>query len=197
MLLHDILKDRRLILASASPRRRQLLADADLQFEIAPPYDVDESYPGIMVAKEVPAYLARIKSMAYPGELAAGDILITADTVVILDGEVIGKPEGRDGAIKMLDRLSGQRHEVVTAVMLRSAAKEEIFSTQSSVWFRSLAAEDIIYYVDRYEPYDKAGSYGIQEWLGCVAIERIEGSFYNVMGLPVQMLYSRLKDFVK
>ena len=197
MLLHDKLKNRRLILASASPRRRQLLSDADLEFRIADPYDVDESYPDAMPAAEVPAYLARLKSEAYPGELDPEDILITADTVVILDGRVIGKPESRGDAVRMLGELSGRRHEVVTSVMLRSVDKQEVFSAHSYVFFRELTPEEIEYYVDRYSPMDKAGSYGIQEWIGCVAIERIEGSFYNVMGLPVQMLYNRLKDFAE
>jgi len=196
MLLHDKLKDYRLILASASPRRRKLLADADLDFEIAEPYEVEENFPADMPAHEVPAYLAGLKSAAYPNELGPRDILITADTVVILDQKVIGKPADREDAVRMIGELSGKRHEVVTAVMIRIAERSEVFSAQSHVYFRELSLEEIEYYVDKYRPYDKAGAYGIQEWIGCTAIERIEGSFYNVMGLPVQMLYTRLKDFI-
>ena len=125
-----------------------------------------------------------------------GDILITADTVVICGGRIFGKPDGREGAAAMLAELSGRRHTVVTGVALRAPGRMSSFSVSSDVWFRPLAEEEIVYYVDTFRPYDKAGSYGIQEWIGYVAIERIEGSFYNVMGLPVQVLYAELGSFV-
>lgn len=135
-------------------------------------------------------------SEAYPHALGVGDILITADTVVICGGRIFGKPDGREGAAAMLAELSGRRHTVVTGVALRAPGRMRSFSVSSDVWFRPLAEEEIAYYVDTFRPYDKAGSYGIQEWIGYVAIERIEGSFYNVMGLPMQALYAELGSFV-
>ncbi|MBR1994236.1 MAG: Maf family protein, partial [Alistipes sp.] len=144
----------------------------------------------------VPAYLSRLKSEAYPAPLAEGEILLTADTVVILADEVLGKPTDRDDALAILGRLSGNRHRVVTGVTLRSATRTHTFAACSEVCFRSLTPEEIAYYVDHYRPYDKAGAYGIQEWIGYVGIERIEGSFYNVMGLPIQLLYVELEKFI-
>lgn len=196
MLLHEKLRGHRLLLASQSPRRRELIAGCGLPFEIAPRYDCAERYPASMPAEEVPLYLSRLKSEAFPAPLAAGDILLTADTVVILDGEVLGKPDGRDGAVEMLRRLSGRTHTVVTGITLRTADRTRSFDARSDVRFRRLSDEEIAYYVDTYRPYDKAGSYGIQEWIGYAAIEGIEGSFYNVMGLPVQKLYVELEKFI-
>ena len=196
VLLKDKLHGHRLLLASRSPRRRELLAGAGLAFELADSYDVEETYPPGLPAEEVPGYLAVLKSEAYPHALGVGDILITADTVVICGGRIFGKPDGREGAAAMLAELSGRRHTVVTGVALRAPGRMRSFSVSSDVWFRPLAEEEIAYYVDMFRPYDKAGSYGIQEWIGYVAIERIEGSFYNVMGLPVQVLYAELGSFV-
>ena len=169
---------------------------AGLAFELADSYDVEETYPPGLPAEEVPGYLAVLKSEAYPHALGVGDILITADTVVICGGRIFGKPDGREGAAAMLAELSGRRHTVVTGVALRAPGRMRSFSVSSDVWFRPLAEEEIAYYVDTFRPYDKAGSYGIQEWIGYVAIERIEGSFYNVMGLPMQALYAELGSFV-
>ena len=196
MLLHEKLKPYRLILASQSPRRRQLLADAGIEFVLAPRFECEESFPDTMPAAEVAEYLSSLKSEAYPEPLGANDILLTADTVVIACNRILGKPADRAEAIEMITMLSGRDHEVVTGVTLRSAERVKSFSVVSKVRFRALAQEEIEYYVDTYRPYDKAGSYGIQEWIGYVGIEGIEGSFYNVMGLPVQRLYSELNDFI-
>ena len=196
MLLHDKLKPYRLILASQSPRRRQLLADAGIEFVLAPRFECEESFPDTMPAAEVAEYLSSLKSEAYPEPLGTNDILLTADTVVIACNRILGKPADRAEAIEMITMLSGRDHEVVTGVTLRSAECVKSFSVVSKVQFRALAQEEIEYYVDTYRPYDKAGSYGIQEWIGYVGIEGIEGSFYNMMGLPVQRLYSELNDFI-
>ena len=196
MLLHDKLKPYRLILASQSPRRRQLLADAGIEFVLAPRFECEESFPDTMPAAEVAEYLSSLKSEAYPEPLGANDILLTADTVVIACNRILGKPADRADAIEMITMLSGREHEVVTGVTLRSAERVKCFSVVSKVRFRALLQEEIEYYVDTYRPYDKAGSYGIQEWIGYVGIEGIEGSFYNVMGLPVQRLYCELGEFI-
>lgn len=197
MLLHDTLKNYRLILASQSPRRRQLLSDCGLEYELAERYEVEELFPATMDADEVPVYLSRLKSEGYPAELAERDILLTADTVVIIDNEILGKPADEAEARAMLRRLSGRAHRVTTGVTLRSRDRVESFAVQSDVYFRTLTDEEIAYYVTRYRPMDKAGSYGIQEWIGYVGIERIDGSFYNVMGLPVQRVYAALAEFIK
>ncbi len=197
MLLHTRLTSFRLILASQSPRRRELMTGCCLPYVLAEKYECEECHPADMAAEDVPLYLAELKSRAYPVPLAANDILVTADTVVVLDGEVLGKPRDREDAIRMLGRLSGNRHRVVTGVALRTAERIHSFVAKSDVWFRALTEEEIAYYVDTFRPFDKAGSYGIQEWIGYAAIERIDGSFYNVMGLPIQRLYTELGVFVK
>ena len=196
MLLHDKLKNYRLILASQSPRRRQLLSDAGIEFTLADRFECDETFPQDMPAEDVAEYLSRLKSEAYPEPLAEGDILLTADTVVIANNRVLGKPLDRAEAIEMISLLSGCDHEVITGCTLRTATRQRSFSVRSKVHFRALDREEIEYYVDCYRPFDKAGAYGIQEWIGYVGIEGIEGSFYNVMGLPVQRLYSILKEFI-
>ena len=197
MLLHEQLKPYRIILASHSPRRRQLLKDAGIVYELAEGYDVEEVYPASLPIERVPVYLSELKSSAYPNELKASDILITADTVVCLHGRIIGKPADREDAASILGRLSANRHTVVTGVTLRTAEMKHSFSVHSDVFFKKLTGEEIEYYIDTYKPFDKAGAYGIQEWIGYVGIERIEGSFYNVMGLPVQQLCLKLGDFVR
>lgn len=196
MILKDKLKDYRLLLASHSPRRQQLLSDCGLDYRLIDKYDVEEVYPPTLAAVKVPLFLAQLKSEAYPAPLAPNEILLTADTVVVLDGEVLGKPGDRADAAQMLGRLSGRRHTVVTGVTLRSAERMHTFSAESGVWFRRLTDEEIAYYLDTFRPYDKAGSYGIQEWIGYAAIERIDGSFYNVMGLPIQKVYVELEKFL-
>ena len=196
MLLNDKLKPYRLLLASQSPRRRELMTGCGLPYELAPKYDCEETYPEDLPAEQVPLYLSRLKSETYPAPLAPNDILLTADTVVVLDGEVLGTPHGRDDACLMLGRLAERRHTVVSGVTLRTASRMHSFEVRTGVWFRKLTDEEIAHYVDTFRPFDKAGSYGIQEWIGYAAIERIEGSFYNVMGLPVQKVYTELDKFL-
>lgn len=196
MLLHEKLADKHLILASASPRRRQLMEDAGLKFTLAQKFECDESYPATLPAADVAPFLSSLKSDAYPEKLGEGDILITADTTVVIDERVLGKPADRADAIEMLRAMSGRSHKVYTGVTLRSCEKKRTFAVETLAYFREMSEEEIAYYVDNYRPYDKAGAYGIQEWIGYVAIERIEGSFFNVMGLPVQRLYTELSDFI-
>ncbi len=196
MLLHEKLAPYRLMLASQSPRRRELLTACGIPYEMAPKYGCDERYPETLPAEEVPLYLARLKSEACPVPLGPRDILLTADTVVVHRGEVLGKPRDTDEAAAMLGRLAGSRHTVVSGVALRTAGRLHAFEARTDVWFRPLADEEIAYYVERFRPLDKAGAYGIQEWIGYAAVECIEGSFYNVMGLPVQRLYVELDRFL-
>ena len=197
MLLHDRLKNHRLILASASPRRRELLAACDLEFTLAEKFECEECYPADLDAEKVAEYLSQLKSNAYPHTLVDGDILLTADTVVVLDCDtILGKPRSEEDARKMIELLSGATHKVITGVTLRTAERTISFSAESLVKFRELDAEEIAYYVEKYRPLDKAGAYGIQEWIGYIGIEGIEGSFYNVMGLPVQRLYTALKELL-
>ncbi len=196
MLLKDKLKDRKLILASHSPRRRGILTESGLPFTLADPYEVDEVWPAGLPAEEVAAYLASLKSSMYPCHLAGGDILLTADTIVVCCGEVLGKPHDRGEAVEMIKKLSGRSHKVITGVVLRSVERRDEFSVESEVWFRALSDGEIEYYVDTCNPMDKAGAYGIQEWIGYVGVSRIEGSFYNVMGMPMQAVYAHLDKFV-
>ena len=196
MLLQDRLKDYRLILASASPRRRELLAACDLDFVLADKFECEECYPAELEADKVAEYLSQLKSNAYPHALGEKDILLTADTVVILGDKILGKPHSEEEAVEMISSLSGATHKVVTGVTLRTAKQTISFSAESLVSLRTLEAEEVRYYVEKYRPLDKAGAYGIQEWIGYIGIEGIEGSFYNVMGLPVQRLYSALKELI-
>lgn len=184
----------KLVLASASPRRRQLLEGAGFHFDIRLK-PVEEHWEEGMAPEHVPEYLARLKAAAFAGDLQANELLITADTVVCLNGEILGKPAGRNEAVMMLRKLSGCKHTVVTGVCLTTVERQKSFSVSTDVYFKDLLEEEISYYVDRYQPFDKAGAYGIQEWIGYIGIQRIEGSFYNVMGLPVQRLYEELKHF--
>lgn len=191
----DNLQQRKVILASGSPRRNELLKALDVEFTVKVKSGISESYPATLPAEEVPEFLAREKAHAYLDDIAPDELVITADTVVIDHGGVIlGKPHDTVEARDMLHRLSGHRHKVVTGVcLLTGDGKTRSFSTQTTVEFASLTSEEIDYYVERYRPLDKAGAYGIQEWIGCAAIKEINGSFYNVMGLPVQRLYEELK----
>ena len=185
----------KIILASNSPRRKELLKGLDLDFEVRIIPDIDESYPPDLPPEEIPCYIARKKAAAYSVSMQANELIITADTVVVLDGDIIEKPADKSDAIRMLKRLSGRKHQVITAVTLTTMDRQHSFSVTSSVDFALLTAEEINYYLDRYQPYDKAGAYGIQEWIGYVGVSSIEGSFYNVMGLPIQRLYQELKHF--
>lgn len=184
----------KLLLASKSPRRRQLLAELGFAVECIS-LDVDEHIASPLPPAEVAEYLARRKAAAFPKEKIDDEsVLVTADTTVVLDGQVLGKPSTRDEAVAMLQSLSGRAHTVYTGVCLRSRKDEVSFSESTAVHFRKLSQQDIDYYVDNYRPYDKAGAYGIQEWIGMVGIERIEGCYYNVMGLPVARLYATLSS---
>ena len=197
MLLHDKLRDFKVVLASASPRRRELLSATGIEYTLASKFECEESYPSTLDALDVAPYLSALKSAHYPYPLGYNDILITADTVVVLNGRVLGKPQDEAEAFKMLADLSGSEHTVVTGVTLRTAEREHTFSSRSVVRFAELTDEQIEYYIERYRPMDKAGAYGIQEWIGYVGIEGIEGSFYNVMGLPVQRLCKELECFIE
>ena len=192
MILFDKLKNKEIILASNSPCRRELMSDAGFQFNVAAKYEIDEIYPSDIAADDVAEYLSQLKSAGYPRALKDNQILITADTVVIVNEEILGKPADRGDAVRMLRLLSGCSHKVVTGVAIRTAERLHSFSSVSSVTFRELSDAEIDYYIDNYAPYDKAGAYGIQEWIGYVGIESITGSFYNVMGLPIQRLYTEL-----
>lgn len=184
---------KKIILASNSPRRRELLHLIAPDFEIAPPVDVREIIPSDMPVFKAPEYLSRIKSDAY-SDLASDDtIIITADTVVIIGNQILGKPHSRKEAIDMLTALSNRWHDVVTGVTLRRGHRTVTFSVTTAVHFTKLSADDIQYYVDNYRPMDKAGAYGIQEWIGAIGIDRIQGDYYNVMGLPLQCLNYHLR----
>ena len=184
-----------IILASKSPRRQELLRGMGVDFEILTK-ETDESFPPEMPLDEVPKYLSLQKSLAFTeNELPADYLLITSDTVVICKGEILGKPKDREDAARMLEMLSGKTHHVVTGVTVRSAEKTESFAVRSNVTFAQLDEEEIDYYIEHCKPFDKAGAYGIQEWIGYVGISGLEGSFYNVMGLPTRRLYQCLKGF--
>jgi len=184
-----------LILASRSPRRQMLLQGLDLLFEIKVK-NTKEVYPKDMNFQEVPEFLAKLKAEAFNLEdLKKNDVIITADTIVVLDGEIIGKPKSKKGAKEIIQKLSGKEHTVITGVCLTSREHQKSFSSTSTVQFRDINEQDIEYYVEEYLPLDKAGAYGIQEWIGYVAIEKITGSFYNVMGLPTQILFEELVSF--
>ncbi len=192
----DDLKKFRIILASGSPRRRQLLEELGLEFEVVK-REYPETFPDNLKGKDIAEYLSREKANLWKEELGENEIVITADTIVWCDGTVLGKPDSRDEAIKMIEILSGNIHEVITGVTFLSKEKERTFSETTKVTFGFLTSEEIRYYVENFEPYDKAGAYGIQEWIGLAGCTRIEGSYFNVVGLPVQMLYRELLDFVK
>ena len=189
------LKKYQVILASKSPRRQELLRGMGVDFSILTK-ETDESFPPEMPLDEVPKYLSLQKSLAFKdNELPADYLLITSDTVVICEGEILGKPKDKADAVRMLRLLSGKTHHVVTGVTVRSAEKTESFAVRSNVTFATLDDEEIDYYIEHCKPYDKAGAYGIQEWIGYVGISGLEGSFYNVMGLPTRKLYGVLKAF--
>jgi len=193
-MLNQKFSKTQIILASASPRRRQLLEALDIDFKIKTK-NTDESFGNNTTIREIPCQLAQRKARAFLSEIAENQLVIAADTIVSIYDEVLNKPQNEQEATTMLQKLSGQCHEVITGVCLLSLHKEKIFYDVTKVFFKSLTEEEIAYYVKKYKPYDKAGSYGAQEWLGMIAIERIEGSYFNVMGLPVHKLYEELKIF--
>ena len=184
----------KIILASKSPRRKELLAGLNLPFEVIV-HEVDEIFPEVLPMEEIPVYLAKLKAEPFINELKSDTLVITADTIVWIDDVVLGKPNDYQHAAEMLRQLSGKKHVVVTGVCLTTKEKQVAFSASTDVWFKDLNDDEIDYYLKNYQPYDKAGSYGVQEWIGYIAIERIEGSYFNVMGLPVQRLYEELKKF--
>ena len=186
-----------IILGSASPRRKELLAELDLTFEVDARTNFEERIPEGLSCEEIPRYLAEGKSRGFHRPLAPDELLITADTLVFLGTEALGKPRDREDALRMLRELSGKAHTVTTGVCIRTKEAMESFTDTSLVHFAELTDADIAYYVDRYKPYDKAGAYGIQEWIGAAAITRIEGSYYNVMGLPTAPLWHHLKKYVQ
>jgi len=193
MILENI-ANYKIILASKSPRRQQLLKDLGIDFDIVVS-DAEEVFPNDLPKEEIPVFLANLKANALQNHLKNNTIIISADTIVWLNGEVINKPIDADNARNMLHKLSGNKHQVITGVCIKSLQKTISFSVESNVYFKHLDSEEINYYVDYYKPFDKAGAYGVQEWIGYVAIERIEGSYFNVMGLPVHRLYEELKSF--
>lgn len=192
----DKINQYHIILASQSPRRQYLMQEIGINYEIQV-REVDEQWPKELRREEIPLFLCELKSEAFhPRDFRDDTILITADTIVFLDDEVVGKPRDRDDAIQILNKLSGRKHEVITGVCLRTNKLKHSFTAESEVWFRPFAPDEIEWYIDTYKPYDKAGAYGIQEWIGYVGIERITGSFYNVMGLPTQRLYIELLKLI-
>ena len=182
----------KLILASNSPRRKELLAGLGVPFEVRVLQDIDEHYPESLPVNEVARYIAKEKADAYRRIVASDELIITADTVVIVGDEILGKPIDEADAVRMLKLLSGRTHQVTTGVCLLTAEKERCFDVTTDVTFKPLTDEEIHYYVDRYRPFDKAGAYGIQEWIGYIGVTGLHGSYYNVMGLPVQRIYQEL-----
>ena len=185
----------KIILASNSPRRKELLKGLDIDFEVRIIPNIDESYPPDTPPEQIPSYIAQKKADAYKASIKEDELIITADTVVVLDGDILEKPVDKNDALQMIKRLSGRKHKVITAVVLTATDKRKDFSVMSTVDFAELTDSEIEYYVDKYKPFDKAGAYGIQEWIGYIGVKGIEGSFYNVMGLPIQRLYQELKTF--
>lgn len=189
----DNLKKYKVILASASPRRRELLGGIDIDFVVRTLPDVDESFPAELKGGEIPLYISKKKADAYRPIMADDELVITADTIVWLDGVALGKPTDEADARRMLRTMSGKAHSVFTGVTITTKEQQRCFVAQSDVTFATLTDEEIEYYVEKYRPMDKAGSYGVQEWIGYVGITGIVGSYFNVMGLPVQRLYNELK----
>lgn len=187
---------KKIILASNSPRRRELLSGLGFDYEVRVLGDIDESYPVTLRGSEVAAYISQIKADAYRLSMAENELIITADTIVCLDDKVLGKPVDEAEAIEMLLSLSGRTHQVYTGVTIVTAEGNSTFVSRSDVTFATLTEGEVRHYVTQYHPMDKAGAYGIQEWIGYVGVERIEGSYFNVMGLPVQRLYSELKKYL-
>lgn len=183
-----------IILASKSPRRKELLQMLDIPFEIHTKSGIDENYPSTLPVVEVPEFLSRLKGEAYSSDIIDNELIITADTVVILDNKIYGKPQDEADAVDMLMQLQGRTHTVVTGVTIATKDTLRSFSTFTDVTFAPLSHDEAEWYVKKYRPLDKAGAYGIQEWIGCAAVARIDGSFYNVMGLPVHQLYKALKE---
>lgn len=195
-MIHDHLSDYRIILASRSPRRQQMLEELGLKFDIVIK-EYDESYPDGLRGDEIARYIAYEKAALFINQLADNEIVIAADTIVWCNNHVLGKPVDRNDAARILKEISGNTHEVITGVSFRSKTGELTFSDSTKVTFDKLSEEEIYYYIDNYKPYDKAGAYGIQEWIGIVACNHIDGSYFNVVGLPVQKVYKELLKFIR
>lgn len=196
--LNDRLKNYNIILASQSPRRREILKMLGVDFKVVVK-DTDETFPLELQGGAIPEHIAVLKASAFDSDLQSlpdNTIIIASDTIVYIDNKVIGKPKGREDAIEMLKTLSGRCHQVLTGVCIKTKNRQRSFFAESKVWFRELSDDEITYYVDNYQPFDKAGAYAVQEWIGAAAIAKIEGSYYNVMGLPSQMLYNELLKFI-
>lgn len=191
----DNIRKYKVILASNSPRRKELLGGLDIDFCVRTLPGISEDYPESLDATDIPLYIARAKAEANRPTMAAGELVITADTVVVLGNEVLGKPDNDGEARQMLRKLSGKTHQVITGVCLMTKDKQRSFAVKTDVTFKELADEEIEYYVSTYHPTDKAGAYGIQEWIGYVGVTWLNGSYFNVMGLPVQRIYQELQNF--
>ena len=192
-----MVKDYKMILASNSPRRRELLAGLGVDFEVRVLPDIDESYPASLPALQTAEYIACKKAAAYREVMADDELVITADTVVIVGDEVLGKPSDAAEAARMLRKLSGRTHQVVTGVCLTTCEQTVQFSVRTDVTFKQLTDDEIDFYIKKYQPFDKAGAYGIQEWIGYIGCTGLNGSYYNVMGLPVQRIYTELQQFTR
>lgn len=197
MILNEKLKKYKIILASGSPRRKEIFQILGFDFEVKTK-ETKEEYPADLPKEKVSEFLAELKAKAFENEVLSDEnlIVITSDTTVVIDGEILGKPLGREGAIQMLKKLSGKKHTVYSGVCIKNKRKTVTFTAFTDVWFRPLSDEEIVFYVDNYKPFDKAGAYAVQEWIGAAAISRIEGSYYNVMGLPSKMVFTELEKFL-
>ena len=193
-MLNEKFKNNRIILASGSPRRQQFLKELNIDFEIQLK-DIEEIYPEHLQASAITNFLAKLKASAFVADLKQNDILITSDTIVWLNNKALGKPKDYEDAFEMLTEMSGTTHKVITSVCIKTTEKEIVFYEETLVTFTALSSNEIKYYLNNYKPFDKAGSYGIQEWIGLVAIEKIEGSYANVVGLPTHRLYEELMKF--
>ena len=189
-------KGKRIILASNSPRRRELMARLDLEFTVDARTSFVESYSPDTPHVKVPELMSEGKSLGFHRPLEDDEILVTSDTMVLCGTEILGKPKDREDAVRMLKLLSGRGHQVITAVTIRDSHREKTFSVTSDVHFKNLSDKEIDYYIDNFKPFDKAGAYGIQEWIGYIGITKLEGSFYNVMGFPTQRFYEELLGFL-
>ncbi len=184
-----------IILASNSPRRKELLAGLGVKFDVRLIADIDETYPDNIKSHDVAEYIAKKKADAYKQSIASNELIITADTIVILGDEIFGKPLNADDAYAMLQKLSGKTHQVITGVCLLTKTEQRVFRVTTDVTFKELEMEEIKYYVDNYKPFDKAGAYGIQEWIGYIGVTSLNGSYFNVVGFPVQRIYTELQKF--
>ena len=191
----DNLKQYHIVLASNSPRRRELLGGLGIDFQVKVLPDVSENFPENLPVERVAEFIAKEKAEAYREAMQANELIITADTIVVVGSEVLGKPAGPDEARSMLQKLSGCSHQVITGVCLTTLQEQRCFSVTTHVTFKQLSQEEIDYYIATYQPFDKAGAYGIQEWIGYIGVTRLEGSYFNVMGLPVQRIYTELQTF--